>query len=120
VHSPPNHLADAAYHLGLVTGRREVCEGAVKKLRAQLAAWRVGVAKRPGLLALLLTGMAEPLVLELERLVATSEAELVGLVAKERELNELYQHFQRTPQAPAAAEELEPRPLAKARPRAKR
>lgn len=108
-------IAGAAHDLGVATGRREICEGAVKKLKAQLANWRASVAKRPGFLALLLTGMADPLVVELERLVAVSEAELVGLSSHERQLREAYEQLQRRA---AATTELRPKPLAKARPRA--
>lgn len=95
-----------------MTGRREICEGAVKKLSARLAEWRAAVARRGTLVGLLLTGATESLVLDLERLVAVSEAELVALRQQEQQLKQAYETLQRRPE-PA---KVKPRPLAKCGP----
>jgi hypothetical protein len=109
----PAELATAAHHLGVCTGRREICEGAVKKLQARLAEWRARVAKRPAWLGLLITGATESLVLDLERLVATSEVELVQLRQQEQQLKSTFEALSaRGEPAPAHP----PRPLAKCGP----
>lgn len=105
-------LVTAAHALGVVTGRREICEGAVKKLAARLAEWRAGVAKRGALVGLLLTGATEPLVLDLERLVAVSEAELVVLRQQEQQLKQAFEAAQLAVPVDAHA----PRPLRKCGP----
>lgn len=108
-------LITAAHSLGVVTGRREICEGAVKKLSARLAEWRAQVAKRSALVGLLLTGATESLVLDLERLVAVSEAELVTLRTHEEQLKRAFDLAQRAANQDQPPP-IKPRPLRKCGP----